>query len=46
MSEEDNSLIAEVVDDVEIEMWIIQRKIEFLWLIFLMYHWVGYNENV
>ena len=33
---EDNSLIAEVVDDVEIEMGVFQRRIEFLWLIFLM----------
>ena len=32
---EDNSLMAEVVDDVEIEMGVFQRRIEFLWLIFL-----------
>ena len=31
-----NSLMAEVVDDVEIELGIFQRRIEFLWLIFLM----------
>ena len=33
---EDNSLMAEVVDDVEIEMGVFQRRIEFLWLRFLM----------
>ena len=33
---EDNSLMAEVVDDVEIGMGLFQRRIEFLLLIFLM----------
>ena len=31
---EDNLLMAEVVDDVEIEMGVFQRRIELLWLIF------------
>ena len=33
---EDNLLMAEVVDDVEIYMGVYQRRIEFLWLIYMM----------
>ena len=33
---EDNSLMADVVDDVEFEMGVFQRRIEFLCLLFRM----------
>ena len=41
---EDNSLMAEVVDEVEIEMGVSQRRIEFLWLIFLMNASLGWIQ--
>ena len=41
---EDNSLMAEVADDVEIEMGVFQRRIEFLWLIFLMNASLGWIQ--
>ena len=41
---EDNSLMAEVVDDVEIKMGVFQRRIEFLWLIFLMNASLGWIQ--
>ena len=41
---EDNSLMAEVVDDVEIEMGVFQRRIKLLWLIFLMNASLGWFQ--
>ena len=41
---EDNSLMAEVVDDVEIEMGVFQRRIDFFWLIFLMNASLGWIQ--
>ena len=40
----DNSLMAEVVDEVEIEMGVSQRRIKFLWLIFLMNASLGWIQ--
>ena len=41
---EDNSLMAEVVDEVEIGMGVSQRRIEFVWLIFLMNASLGWIQ--
>ena len=41
---EDNSPMAEVFDEVEIVMGVSQRRIEFLWLIFLMNASLGWIQ--